>query len=216
MKKLLKVAGLLLFATAALAANPIKYATTALKVRSSPSTDGELVTVLKPGAPVEVVGEEGEELTISGAKGKWLQIRHNSDSRTQFYAFGGFLSDTDPLADALAKTEAVFLEDLACKAKKGKLGCKLKKQPPKMIGDRGQRLCRLKGGHLLTENDFHKYSDLFRDGGFQLEVFVVKQWPDDVRTTQCYFEEFENSFICLSSRPTSTKVETSGALCIKD
>lgn len=216
MNKMLKLTVFFLFATAALAAHPIKYATTALKVRSSPNTDGELVTVLKPGMPVEVVSEEGEEVTISGAKGKWLQIRHNSDGRTQFYAFGGFLSDTDPMADALAKTETVFIEDLACKTKQGKLGCKLKKQPPKMIADRGERLCRLKGGHLLTENDFHKYSDRFRDGGFQLEVFVVGQSPDDLRTTRCYFEEFENSFICLSARPTSTKVETSGALCVKD
>ncbi|AFM10748.1 SH3 domain-containing protein [Turneriella parva] len=215
MKTLTKLTVLLLLAATAVAAGPIRYATTALKVRSTPGTDGDLVTVLKPGTPVEVVGEEGEEVTISGAKGKWLQIRHSSDSHTQFYAFGGFLSQTDPLADTLTRTEAVFLEDLACKGKKGKLGCKLKKQPPAMIADRAQRLCRLKGGHLFTESDFHKHSTRFTDEGFQLEVLVVRQ-AGDVGMTRCYYEEFEASLICLSVHPFSTQVETSGALCVKD
>ncbi|MEM7184876.1 MAG: SH3 domain-containing protein [Spirochaetota bacterium] len=67
-----------------------KYVTSSsgLVLRQKPKRRSNRITTLPYASKVEILQEFGEEKTISGATGKWLQVRYKGKKG---WAFGGFL-----------------------------------------------------------------------------------------------------------------------------
>lgn len=72
------------------------YASTRLRVRDVPSTEGAVLATLDPAATVTVIGEDGA----------WRQIR---SGRTSGWAHGDYLQDRPPAPSARARSTAVPL-----------------------------------------------------------------------------------------------------------
>ena len=61
-----------------------------LKMRSVPNTNGDKIGLIPNGATVEIIKENGENLSIAGKTGKWTEVKY--DNKTG-WVFGGFLEN---------------------------------------------------------------------------------------------------------------------------
>ena len=66
-----------------------------LRMRESPDQKGRVLAVIPCASKVEFVSEKGETMTISGASGKWTEVKWNEKKG---WVFGGFLGSADPAA----------------------------------------------------------------------------------------------------------------------
>lgn len=81
-----------------------------LKIRTTPSVEGSIVTVVPYGATVSVIEIDEKEIEISNRKGSWSKIEWNDKKG---WVFGGFLSNeiilTAPNSLGMIKTKgAIF------------------------------------------------------------------------------------------------------------
>ena len=68
-------------------------ATPTLRVRSLPSTEGEITDKIPYGVQVLVLGEESDQQTIGGKTGRWVEIEFHGRLG---YAFDAFFSSQEP------------------------------------------------------------------------------------------------------------------------
>ncbi|MBN2077389.1 MAG: SH3 domain-containing protein [Spirochaetes bacterium] len=64
-----------------------------LRMREAPSETAKIIILIPHGSEVSFLEEQGREMTIGGAKGKWTKI---SWKGREGWAFGGFLSTSPP------------------------------------------------------------------------------------------------------------------------
>jgi hypothetical protein len=62
-----------------------------LRMRDAPHLDGNQLCIIPFNTEVKLLEESGEEITISGAAGKWSKVEWNGK---QGWVFGGFLSES--------------------------------------------------------------------------------------------------------------------------
>ncbi len=66
-----------------------------LRMREAPDQNGKVIAVVPHAAKVEFISEKGETMNISGATGKWTEVKWNEKKG---WVFGGFLGSADPAA----------------------------------------------------------------------------------------------------------------------
>jgi hypothetical protein len=59
-----------------------------LKIRQEPTQTAKQIGLAPKGSTLELLEEIGDEITISGATGKWSKVKYKGKTG---YAFGGFL-----------------------------------------------------------------------------------------------------------------------------
>ncbi len=79
-----------------------------LRIRSQPSEEGEIVTVLVRGTIVEIELMDQRDMIIDGQEGRWMKIRYQG---RRGWAFGGFVQVFDSLEKARRGVQALFLTE---------------------------------------------------------------------------------------------------------
>ncbi len=90
---LLAVAGLVQLAVPGAAESRWITAEKGLRMREAPSETAKIIILIPHGSEISFLEEQGREMTIGGAKGKWTKV---SWQGREGWVFGGFLSTSPP------------------------------------------------------------------------------------------------------------------------